>query len=108
MRYLLRCLNCGYSSEVALVITEKCSHCGELLIINDTEEDEQIAKEMERKDREMKRRFNKEDLGIAKHNIKTYGKKEYWRVMENIKDPYHRIEDRKLFFQALKEIKKED
>ena len=107
MRYLLRCAKCGYAEEVGVVITETCPHCGSKLIINDVEEDELIAKEMERKDREMKRRFNKEDLEIVKHNIKTYGEKECWRVIENIKDPHYRIEERRLFFQALKDINKE-
>jgi len=107
MRYLLRCLTCGYTEEVGTVITETCPNCGNRLIINDIEEDERIARELERKDREIKRHFDERDLEIVKYNIKTYGEKECWRVMENIKDPYYRAEERRLFFQAIKELKGE-
>lgn len=133
MKYLLRCLSCGWEKEevAKFMLIDNCPVCEAKLItvVNteaNTEEDERIAEEIEKIRAEeieeignnnldlleniqnMKKKFDEKDLEIIKYQIKTYGKKKCWRVIENIKDPYRRIEERQLFFKALEELKKEE
>ena len=107
MRYLLRCQSCGYSKEVDTIRFVTCPNCEDRLIVNNIEEDGKIAEELERKEQEIRKQFNKEDIIITRGLIKKLGQKSVWNSIEKITNPYRRVEERQIYFEAVKELKKE-
>ncbi len=96
MRYLSRCLNCGWNEESDYIATTRCPNCDEHLVINDSEYDNMIAQQIEKK-------VNAEDtnkqIGMYK-NIDTLGHERCWNIIENIKNPIVRVSHRKLFLKV--------
>ncbi len=107
MRYLLRCNSCGFSEESNILFTGACPKCKANLIINDTEEDTQITEELERKEQKMKKKLNREDVIITREQIRKFGRKKVWNSIEKIANPYHRVEERQLYTEALIGLEKE-
>ncbi len=123
MRYLSRCLKCGWNKESDTITTIEsfCPKCNDLLVINDSEHDERIAEliDIEQKlnnedideltpeefrDNEVK--FDKvnpnntdNQIGMYK-NIDKFGHKGVWEIIENIKNPIVRVSHRKLFLKV--------
>ena len=119
MRYIIRCLKCGWGEENDFIANVRCPNCNDHLIINDVEYDEKIAQEIEQKlnneninelipeefkDNEVK--FDKvnpndtdKQIGMYK-NIDKFGHKRVWQIIENIKNPIVRLSHRKLFLKV--------
>ena len=96
MRYLSRCVNCGWSEESDFIATTYCPNCDEQLVINDSEYDDMIAQQIEEK-------VNAEDrdkqIGMLK-NIDLLGHAKCWEIIEGINDPFARLSHRKLFLKV--------
>jgi len=121
MRYLSRCLNCGWNkeSDVITTITTFCPNCNDLLVINDTEYDNEIADILDKliinedvnelipeefKHKEVKVRkvyaSDTNDQICMFKAINKWGHKGVWEIIENIKDPIVRLSHRKLFLKV--------
>lgn len=102
MRYIIRCLKCGWSEESDFVASVHCPNCNDHLVINDSEYDNQIANIAEKikhqaiKFRKVNANNTNDQIGMFK-NIDTLGHAQCWEVIEAIKDPFVRLSHRKLF-----------
>ena len=96
MRYLSRCLNCGWNEESDFIATEYCPNCDERLRIEDTKYDDMIAQQIEEKVNI--KDTNKQIDMFKKIDILGYAK--CWKDIENIKDPIIRVSRRKLFLKV--------
>ena len=121
MRYLSRCLKCGWNRESGFITTTFCPNCQEQLVINDIKHDEEIAELMN-----IEQKLNNQDINELipeefKHetvkfkkvnpnnpdkqigmfkNIDFLGHSKCWKIIENIKDPFIRLSHRKLFLKV--------
>ena len=118
MRYLSRCLRCGWNKESDIIVTTFCPNCTAHLIINDTEYDNQIAeildklcndnmndlipKELKHKGvkiRKVSANDTNDQITMFKA-VDKWGHKGVWEIIENIKDPIVRLSHRKLFIKV--------
>ncbi len=119
MRYLSRCLNCGWNRESGIIIDTSCPNCNEQLVINDIEHDSEIANIMEQKlDKEgevglIPKELKHKEIKVRKVNaddtndqikmfkaIKKWEHKGVWEIIEQIKNPIVRLSHRKLFLKV--------
>lgn len=93
MRYIVRCLTCGYGEEMEKVIANRCPNCDDLLVINDVEYDNQIAKEIEMDN-------DNHLLRNMKAEIKRSGSLKVWQFIEGIALAKSRTKYRAIFINA--------
>lgn len=118
MRYIIRCLKCGWGQENDFIASVYCPNCNDHLVINDTEYDEQIANILEKLHSEdindlIPEEFKHKKTKLRKVSandtndqilmfkaIDKWGHKGVWEIIENIKDPIVRLSHRKLFLKV--------
>lgn len=84
-----RCLRCGWEKETTENLDLECPNCDEPLQveINDEEGDINIAEVLEQ-----------DFIREMQNNIMTLGNNKVWKIIETQRNPFTRIEYRKLFF----------
>jgi len=98
MRYLSRCINCGWNEESDYITTTRCPNCNEQLVINDSEYDNMIAHQIEKIQKVNIENYD-DQIGMFK-NIDKLGHEKCWEIIEKIKDPLVRISHRNLFLKV--------
>jgi len=100
----LRCDNCGYYAEVDMILSDKCPNCNNPLIIEDSELDDEIVKQLDdlgdnypnfEKENE---RTEKSQVEQMEDNIKNLGNDRTWELIEQMDLASIRVVLRHFFF----------